>query len=269
MFKILDGRKYFYQWDINRKIIVSDETIKEVHFCNRQSECSLVCEVYTENDLNVVDVPNIILQKNYCINVYAYDGEATRHSKTFLVKARSKPEDYVYTETEVKNYESLKAYVEESIKNIDIPEVNITVDEEMSDTSENAVQNKVVKAYVDKNKDIKRITEECYAWELPDGLYLIDNPDTSFGVYLEGSGSYTAYKGFLVIIRLDDFNAVMIYSFVLDEILFKQNIFCVTVDNKQGFEIEDISAGYFASQKWVDERLSALESAFADLTLGE
>ena len=104
MFKILDGRKSFYQWDINRKIIINDESIKEVHFCNRQSECSLVVEV---ND-GVANVPNIMLQTNHCINVYAYDGEATRHSKTFLVKARSKPEDYVYTETEIKNYDSLK-----------------------------------------------------------------------------------------------------------------------------------------------------------------
>jgi hypothetical protein len=112
MFKLLDGRKSFYQWDINRKIVVSDETIKEVHFCNRQSECSLVCDVYTDaNDLRVADVPNIILQKNHCINVYAYDGEATRHQKTFLVKARSKPEDYVYTETEIKTWEELEEKV--------------------------------------------------------------------------------------------------------------------------------------------------------------
>jgi hypothetical protein len=145
----------------------------------------------------------------------------------------------------------------------------ITIDDEMSDESTNPVQNKVAKAYIDKNKDIKRITEECNAWELSDGLYLIDNPDTSFAVYLEASGSYVVFKGFLVIIRLDDFDAVMIYSFILDEMLFKQNIIGLTVDNKQGFEIEDISAGYFASQKWVDERLSALELAVADLTLGE
>lgn len=155
MFKILDGRKYFYQWDINRKLIVNDETIKEVHFCNRQNECSLVCEVYTENDLNVVDVPNIILQKNNYINVYAYDGESTRHSKTFLLKPRSKPEDYVYTETEIKNYETLKAYVDDEIKKVansggsGVPSEGITVDTQMSGTSENPVQNKVIKKYVD------------------------------------------------------------------------------------------------------------------------
>ena len=140
MFKILDGRKSFYQWDINRKIIINDETIKEVHFCNRQGECSLVVEV---ND-GVANVPNIMLQTNNCINVYAYDGEATRHSKTFLVKARSKPEDYVYTETEIKNYDTLKKYVDDTIANIEVNGVNITVDDFMSATSENPVQNKII-----------------------------------------------------------------------------------------------------------------------------
>ena len=140
MFKILDGRKSFYQWDINRKIIINDETIKEVHFCNHQSECSLVVEV---ND-GVANVPNIMLQTNNCINVYAYDGESTRHSKTFLVKARSKPEDYVYTETEIKNYDSLKKYIDDTIANIEVNGVNITVDDFMSVTSTNPVQNKVI-----------------------------------------------------------------------------------------------------------------------------
>lgn len=138
MFKILDGRKSFYQWDINRKIIINDESIKEVHFCNRQSECSLVCEVYKENDFYVANVPNIMLQTNHCINVYAYDGESTRHSKTFLVKARSKPEDYVYTETEVKNYDSLKKYIDAVSQKF--TDWSVQVHEELSNEIINAVE---------------------------------------------------------------------------------------------------------------------------------
>jgi hypothetical protein len=110
MFKIYDGRDHFYQWDINRKIIVNDSSIKEVHFCNRTDSCSLVCEVYQEDGLNIANVPNVILQQSYCVNVYGYDGEATRHNKTFVVKPRTKPADYVYTETELKNYEDIKAF---------------------------------------------------------------------------------------------------------------------------------------------------------------
>ena len=107
MFRIYDGRDCFYQWDIDRKIIVEDETITQVHFCNRTDDCSLICEVYSEGNLRVVNVPNILLQDNWRINVYAYDGSCTKHATKFEVKSRTKPADYVYTETEIKNYDDL------------------------------------------------------------------------------------------------------------------------------------------------------------------
>jgi hypothetical protein len=125
MFSIYDGREHFYQWDLDRKLIVYDETIKEVHFCNRTDECSLVCEVYTEGKLRLVDVPNILLQDNWRINVYGYDENYTKHSERFDVKSRSKPADYVYTETEVKSYDALAKRVEE-IENNGINEETIT-----------------------------------------------------------------------------------------------------------------------------------------------
>ena len=109
MFKIADGREYFYQWDLDRQITVEDSTVKEVHFCNRTGDCSLVVEVTN----GLANVPNIILQKSFDVRVFGYDGKATRHDEVFKVKARSKPADYVYTETEIKNWEDLKERVEQ------------------------------------------------------------------------------------------------------------------------------------------------------------
>lgn len=106
MFKIYDGREKFYQWDINRKLIVNDNTIKEVHFANCLCANAHICETYTEGNLNIVNVPNILLQEYLNINVYAYDGESTKHSATFEVERRTKPSDYVYTETEVKDWDN-------------------------------------------------------------------------------------------------------------------------------------------------------------------
>jgi hypothetical protein len=117
LFKIYDGRSQFYQWDIDRKLIVEDATINEVHFCNRTDECSLICEVYDLDGLRVADVPNILLQDNWRINVYAYDTNYTKHSEVFEVVKRSKPADYIYTETEIKNYDDLAARVDEIEKN--------------------------------------------------------------------------------------------------------------------------------------------------------
>lgn len=107
MFKIYDGRSHFYQWDIDRKLIVEDASISEVHFCNQTDNYSLVCKTYIEDGLNLVNVPNILLQNDWRINVYAYDSNYTKFSERFDVIQRCKPEDYVYTETEILNYNTL------------------------------------------------------------------------------------------------------------------------------------------------------------------
>ena len=159
MFKIQDGRENFYQWDLDRKLIVEDGGITQVHFCNRTDECSLVCEVYDDNGLRLVDVPNVLLQDIWRINVYGYDVNYTKHSARFDVYPRSKPDNYVYTETETLNYNTLLgridevdenmvraieeyleanppevdlggyatiAYVDETVSNVDIPEVDLS-----------------------------------------------------------------------------------------------------------------------------------------------
>lgn len=107
MFKIYDGREHFWQWDLNQKLIVEDPTINEVHFSNRTEDNSLVVEVYEDNGLRVANVPNILLQEDLKIKAYAYSVDHTKHEAWFYVATKSKPADYVYTETEVKDYNSL------------------------------------------------------------------------------------------------------------------------------------------------------------------
>ena len=109
IFKIADGREYFYQWDIDRQLIVSDPTITEVHFCNRTDVCSLVVEVVD----GVANVPNKVLQSGFNVRVFGYDGKATMHEATFEVKARTQPTDYVYTEVEIKRYSDLEKRIDE------------------------------------------------------------------------------------------------------------------------------------------------------------
>jgi hypothetical protein len=108
LFKIYDGREAFYQWDLDRKLVVEDETIAQVHFCNCISSNALVCETYKEDGLTLVNVPNILLQDNWRIHIFAYDVNYTKHSTEYEVIARSKPSGYVYTETEIKDYADLE-----------------------------------------------------------------------------------------------------------------------------------------------------------------
>lgn len=119
MFKIYDGREHFYQWDLNQKLIIEDETMTQVHFCNKTDDCALVCEIYSENGLRLVNVPNILFQSDWRIKVWGYCEDYTKHEATFKVCSRSKPSDYIYTETEVKNYEKYEerlTAIEETVK---------------------------------------------------------------------------------------------------------------------------------------------------------
>lgn len=101
MFKIYDGRQLFYQWDLNRKLLVGDSSITQVHFSNWNRDTALVLEVYELDGHRVVDVPNILLQEDCPIDAYAYLDDHTRRRCAFKVAHRPKPEEYVYTETEV------------------------------------------------------------------------------------------------------------------------------------------------------------------------
>lgn len=118
MFKIYDGREKFYQWDSDRKLIVDDASINEVHFCNKTDDCSLVCETYELDGHVVVDVPNILLQDNWRINVYAFDKKYTKYSAIFEVEKRTKPDDYVYTETETITIANIEAMIAEIEANV-------------------------------------------------------------------------------------------------------------------------------------------------------
>lgn len=116
MFEIYNKRKQFWQWDTGQKLIVHEESCSEVHFCNGTSDCSLVCEIYEENGVRLVNVPNILFQTPLAIRAFVYvcDGEDhhTQRMETFPVFKRTKPDDYVYTETEVLNYSTLLRRIE-------------------------------------------------------------------------------------------------------------------------------------------------------------
>ena len=121
MFKILDGRNVFFQWDLNQKLIVFDDTITEVHFCNKTDECALVCEVYENNGLRLVNVPNVLLQSDFRLKAWGYAADHTKQEYTFKVIARTKPADYVYTETEVKSFEALEAKIDAITGGVALP----------------------------------------------------------------------------------------------------------------------------------------------------
>ena len=117
MFKIYDGRKEFYQWDLNRKLIVEDKSMTQVHFSNLTDSISLIRDVYEVNGMYLVDVPNILLQENWDIKVYGYDSSYTKYSTVYNVVARARPENYVYTDEEQLIWDQLDQRIDELEKN--------------------------------------------------------------------------------------------------------------------------------------------------------
>lgn len=56
-------------------------------------------------------MPNVLLQTNWPIRVYAYLKDHTEISETFKVIEKDKPEDYIYTPEEVKTWEKLQSEI--------------------------------------------------------------------------------------------------------------------------------------------------------------
>ena len=125
-----------YQWEIGRKIQIiqqSNMRIDEVHFSNYGDTKALVVMPREEDGIVVADIPNVLMQSGRPIVVYSVnvaEGYSdTLYSCTFNVRNRAKPSDYVYTETECKNWEDIKAQVEENteaIKELEEREVDLT-----------------------------------------------------------------------------------------------------------------------------------------------
>lgn len=111
MFTLLDGRNELYRWDLDRQIAVSDPTITQVHFCNKTDDCSLVVEVKDGK----ANIPNILLQDAYPIRVYAYCSKYTKVEAIFKVRDRTKPSDYLYSETEVITITELTERAEQAL----------------------------------------------------------------------------------------------------------------------------------------------------------
>lgn len=103
--------KELVQWEVGRTLTVNNPNIVFVEFYNKNSEIGLIVPVAN----GVVQVPNILLTENLPIIAFACVGDKNKtkaiSQKIFKVIARTKPADYVYTETEVQTYEKLDARI--------------------------------------------------------------------------------------------------------------------------------------------------------------
>lgn len=105
-----DGNGRLTQWDLNRKVMVSgipDETGFEVHFESKEDKhgAYVLPLVFKDGEM-YAEVPNILLTYSGMIRVFVFDGNKAVFNWQCPVLGREKPDDYVYTETEVLRFES-------------------------------------------------------------------------------------------------------------------------------------------------------------------
>ena len=125
-----------YQWDTNKVLEImpcAKYTVAEVHFQHCGESDALVVEIYEEEGRKLAKIPNILLQSSAPIKAWLTDGEKTICGQILTVNQRAKPADYVYTETEVKRYETLEKRIENLEKNGSVPGGSVDLSEIESD----------------------------------------------------------------------------------------------------------------------------------------
>lgn len=109
--KLADGRSELYQWDTGRKVVVDDETIKQVHYQNRFYGRTIDVDVSG----GFAIIPDQLLQSFSPLVVFAWAGSDedgyTKIEKTFEVHKRNKPAGYVFTPVDQKTLNDLQKQI--------------------------------------------------------------------------------------------------------------------------------------------------------------
>lgn len=111
MLELIGGAE-LWQWDTGRQIDCAGlQAGTKVQFAYSDTQ-TLSTAVKTADGASVADVPNQLLLRSGALMVYAYVTEAdgvsyTKYAARFNVQARPKPDDYVYTPTEVQSWQTI------------------------------------------------------------------------------------------------------------------------------------------------------------------
>lgn len=125
MITLENNREKFYQWDMGQRLVVSGYPVGiQVHFASRWDDTpyALSVETYEEKGHIYANVPNILLQKAGDLYVYIYSADGDKGQtdcrKVLKVHPRERPSDYVYTETEIRSWETVSEKVEKAIETV-------------------------------------------------------------------------------------------------------------------------------------------------------
>lgn len=164
-------KKGLVQWDKGIRLRVyglTSDYDAQIHFSlNDVCGNAVPVQATWESGALVADIPQFILegdgriryQRKY--NAYAFiyllDAEVaeTVRKIVFEIKARPKPEDYIYEPEEVKTWEELEGRIKA------LEQDAVVVDSELSEESENPVQNKAIaQKFADVSQGLEQLSDE-------------------------------------------------------------------------------------------------------------
>ncbi len=151
-----------YQWDRDVELTIKNNSqykISEVHFSNLVSDHALVLEPYDRG--RKIKVPNLLLTKIHALVAHFCAFNKTGGLETVFeyiipIRPRQKPDDYVYTETEVLTYSNLEKRVSDlEEKSVSDVEISNAVEEYFA---ENPIQTVDLSEYTTKTQLTEAIT---------------------------------------------------------------------------------------------------------------
>lgn len=112
MIKTIDGA--LWQWNTGRLVQIVPRpgtTVDKVTCYNGTTENAVQLVLQNDGEKVTAEIPNIFLQSANNITVYSTmldaTGERTTESAMFGVNRQPKPDDYVYTETELQSWKAM------------------------------------------------------------------------------------------------------------------------------------------------------------------
>ena len=166
-----------WQWSIGRfvKIIPPEGiTVDAVHFYNGTTENALIGVHKADGNAIISEIPNILLQSSNNLTVYAMmtdaTGETTVECTTFGVLKRPRPDNYVYSETEIKSWYNLVSRIDELEKASEesYEQIKNAVDEYLLNYTEQIEKNKQEIEVLHRDK----LSSEHLGEYIEDALYI-------------------------------------------------------------------------------------------------
>ena len=115
--KLENGQLYCWQWETNQRLIIDTLEGYEIEDLSckmgipKDKIGIIEVEIYEENGMIFSNIPDVFIQHEGLIEVWIQTNlefsSITLAHWRFRVKKREKPEDYVYTETDVLTWQEL------------------------------------------------------------------------------------------------------------------------------------------------------------------